>query len=496
MMLVFISDLHLSDMTTCGMLDAGAFEVFVDDLKWMVQHACERADKSFTPVVRVDLVMLGDVFDLLRSPRWHDMIDDDDDDLEIRPWTPELDDDPGAAHARLAAKVERIVTAIIAQNMKGIDRLRELVQKQIEVRDRDGRPHFVPVRIWYMAGNHDWMLYVGRPAYDGARKQIIAAFGLSNPADQPFPHTIADAPDALQEAFERHGVIVAQHGDIHDGENYQLDLGDHDDGQTVGRGTRAKSSVGDAFVIEFLNRLPAAILRELAGESDQVREEFERALKEIENVRPYSAVPQWLESVLQQFSSGDDGVNRRYSRAMRRAIRGCLERLLQLDFVKSCGQWDFVDKLQVLSKAMLIPKSIKFASALTTVLDGQNSTYLAHAIEELNKWCSRVDDTNSSYAKFIVFGHSHMPEVVPLDIEHGKTWFYLNTGTWRVVHQRCVATDRSRIRFVGHYVMSSVAVYDGNERRGRPYETWAGTLGLSPHRAPGASGTSRGDVRA
>lgn len=500
-MLVFVSDLHLTDNTTCATINPGAFEVFVEDLEWMTQQACKRGGDGprFEALARVDLVLLGDIFDLLRTKRW---LDDNPD--AVLPWSPELATEPHArahAHTQLAAQVERIVAATVSANggdpmpdpgakPTGIGCLRALAEQGIAVEDEAGELHRVPLSIWYMAGNHDWPLHVGLPAYDRARQRIIDAFGLAHPDPGAFPHTPEDLPAPLREVFERHRVY-AQHGDLHDPDNFQLDApepepdeGDEGDEHPVGFGRRARSSLGDAIVIRVLNGLPAKIIAAL-DEDDALRNDpgFARALDELDNVRPLFAMPQWLASVLQRYETGDAStlkLERRRRHAVRKALTAVLDELVADPYVRRFDRpWhrDTVDALQVgavLNRAV----SLELLSRLSLRHEHRihPTSYHEHAEHLLVEMQSRSGERP---VEFVVYGHTHHPEIVPLDLAFPRSWVYLNAGTWRRVHRRCVA-DQKRIKFLDYHVMSMVAIYAADERQGRPYETWTGTLGIRP----------------
>ncbi|MFW5740376.1 MAG: hypothetical protein ACOC1F_08415 [Myxococcota bacterium] len=75
-MIVFISDLHFEDATAGKHnVSADAFSIFFDELRW---HARRRK------VTELHIVLLGDIFDLLRTSYWFDV------DPDQRPWgTPE-----------------------------------------------------------------------------------------------------------------------------------------------------------------------------------------------------------------------------------------------------------------------------------------------------------------------------------------------------------------------------------------------------------------------
>ena len=70
-MLVIVSDLHLTDGTTGLRIPSGAFRVFRERLEDMAYDASKRDENTYKPIREFDLVLLGDIFDLLRSTQWN-----------------------------------------------------------------------------------------------------------------------------------------------------------------------------------------------------------------------------------------------------------------------------------------------------------------------------------------------------------------------------------------------------------------------------------------
>ena len=66
-MLVIISDLHLTDGTGAATISPGAFDIFAEQLHDLAASASWRVDGSYRPLERIDLVLLGDVLDVIRS---------------------------------------------------------------------------------------------------------------------------------------------------------------------------------------------------------------------------------------------------------------------------------------------------------------------------------------------------------------------------------------------------------------------------------------------
>jgi UDP-2,3-diacylglucosamine pyrophosphatase LpxH len=86
------------------------------------------------------------------------------------------------------------------------------------------------------------------------------------------------------------------------------------------------------------------------------------------------------------------------------------------------------------------------------------------------------------WAKFIVYGHTHQYELVPLQSiqrEEGPVnQIYINSGTWRPVHELAQFHPGQK-HFVGYHVMTYLAFFKNNERKGRTFESWSGALDSS-----------------
>lgn len=129
-MKVFISDIHLTDETT------GAHNISERDIDffWNDIQVDEINKES------IDLIILGDFFDCIRSTKWG----------ETQPW---------GKDAKTEKTAEEIVQDIISKNTKAIGKLRSLF----------------PGRITYVIGNHDRLIW----QVPGAKKEVCKAFGLN-----------------------------------------------------------------------------------------------------------------------------------------------------------------------------------------------------------------------------------------------------------------------------------------------------------------------------
>ena len=275
-MLIILSDLHLNDGTTGETLSPEAFALFADRLKELAITASWRSDGAYRPIERIDLVLLGDVLDLLHSSRWHTA-------PAVRPW-----DDPMSPG--LIDQITRITGDILSQNQESLSALRALASEgEITIppmlraarpaADADDQP--VLVRTHYMVGNHDWFYHLPGEAYDALRQRLVEQMGLANRWDRPFPHDITESDELLQ-TMRRHKV-TARHGDAFDPLSFE--------------GDRDLSGLTDAVVLDLVVRFVIEVEQNLGHE---LPDAMILALREIDNFRPLFLVPAWIERVLER----------------------------------------------------------------------------------------------------------------------------------------------------------------------------------------------------
>lgn len=451
-MLVVVSDLHLTDGTTGETLSPGVFSIFAQRMRDMAAAAGWRADGSYWPVESVDIVLLGDVFDVIRSKRWTAMPD-------VRPWyNPH---EPG-----FVGQIDEITDAILQRNEPALEALRNLAAEgglTVPPMLRDGRPAMdaqgepVPVRIHYMVGNHDWFYHLPGPSYDAIRKKLVDGMGLANRADRPFPHDISES-DLLLETMRRH-KMVARHGDLYDPFNFE--------------GDRDTSSLGDVIVIELVNRFAAEVESRL---KDDLPVGTLLGLREIDNVRPLLLTPVWIDGLLERTCGFP---------AMRKQVKTIWDRLadefLENRFVRERDTWNPFDLIDGLERALRFSRqlSIGWASSIVSWLHeirgAAGESYYQHALTE--------QDFRNRRARHVVYGHTHAAESVPLDASFAEgmalNQIYFNSGTWRRVHRQTRLAPGEH-EFIAHDEMSYLAFFHGDQRSGRPYETWSATLGYCP----------------
>ncbi len=455
-MLAIISDLHLTDGTSGPTLGTGAFEIFAEELRSLAYKASYRSDDHYQPVERIDLVLLGDVLDPIRSAQWllHP---------EVRPWH-----DPQSPE--LVALVSRITGDILRYNEPSLAILRNLVHGAaitVPPADAHGRPvtgvpgEPVEVAIHYMVGNHDWFYHLPGTAYHEIRKSIAKAMGLVTRSEAPFPHDPAES-GALLEIMRRHRVF-ARHGDIYDPINFE--------------GNRNASSLGDAIVIELLSRFIGQVEQELG---DEIPVSTLLGLRDLDSVRPLLLAPVWLDGLLERTCPEPQ-----IRTQIKRIWDQLTDAFLALPMVRSRDTWSPVDLVDGLERALKFSKRLSLGAAgrilewLSTWRGSRHDSYYPHALAE--------PDFRNRRAKYIVYGHTHTAEQIALDASYAEGYvlqqLYFNSGTWRRTLRQAVFAPQEH-EFIPTEVMTYLAFYEGDERKGRPFETWSGTLGVSPPEAP------------
>ncbi len=490
-MLVIISDLHFTDGSSGQTIGASAFKIFKDRINEIAYRASKQNGNSYQPIERIDILLLGDILDLIRSDVWLK------NPKGIRPWS-DLEDDATIGvieeitrktlefnkEALHVFKALQETESQLRANFRTYEKKKQKIQLPIPV--INNRPamraaasampaslheaqqndhvdmHWqdVEVKIHYMVGNHDWFFHLKGERYNQIRQSIIDAMGLSNKANEPFPHEPDESAELLK-ILQDHKVL-ARHGDIYDNFNFE--------------GNRDKASLGDAVVIELVNRFPELVFQQYG---DKLPPEFVEGLKELDNVRPIFHIPIWISGLLER-TVKDKVVRKEVQKLWNRMVND----FMKLDFIKERDTWvpfDRIDQLQIALKISQLP--FDFLNSLVLKLqkylpdDPSSASFSKHAAAEKELECE------SSLYNYVVYGHTHHHELTPLrvcDMADGKgkvNKLYLNSGTFRAVHD-LVALDERERQFFSHKVMTYLIFYKDDERKGRGFEVWSGALGM------------------
>ena len=448
-MLVIISDLHLTDGTSGETIRSGAFRAFRESIRELAYDGSWRTDDKYVPVERIDIVLLGDILDVIRSTQWCGAPP------EVRPWGDQND-------PHFPRMVQDITSAVIKNNSESLAVLRSLHNPEIislppqapggGVATKTSERVPVPVRIHYMVGNHDWFFHLEGPAFDAIRQQIVTAIGLENAATGPFPHDPSESA-LITQIYKEHRVF-ARHGDIFDPSNFEH--------------SRDASSLGDAIVIELLDKFGVAVRTQLGSRLPAL---CDVGLKEIDNVRPLALIPVWVDGLLSNTCPAE------LADEIKNIWNKLVHQFLDLDFVRSRPLGSSLGiKLGFEISADVPMAGLSDAAAWFSSKfgGGRGDSFYPFALHE--------KAFTDGWADFIVYGHTHHYEVVPLQTSPSEGTLnekiYINSGTWRPVHELAKFHPAQK-QFVGYHVMTYLAFFKDDERKGRAFESWTGALGSS-----------------
>lgn len=376
-MITLVSDLHLSDDPARSTINVPRL---LEHLTLVINGARRKG------VRRLTLVLLGDIFEILRSEVWVNR--------EIRPW-----EDCTPAHVSAVADIIKRIAAANDTFFAGLAGL---------LREHDGF-----LRLAYIPGNHDRPLATAMGAE--GRVLLLDKLPALNAEDGKTPARPSDAlPDRLVD--EEH-ELIAQHGHEFDRAN---------------RYEEGAVAVGDAVVIEFVQRLPMRVRQGLQlDEADRESLDF---LDEMDNVRPHSlkALTDWIDANL----AGKDKIRPRVLAEIEKSLGETLAELLSLKERVTFASFEGVERrVSIMLRALKGLQARAGSRALARLLpeDSAAPPYPDFALDTL-----QVSRSLGGNFRYFVCGHTHDPMVVPLDLgprRDDRVRYYLNTGTWRRVHR-------------------------------------------------------------
>jgi UDP-2,3-diacylglucosamine pyrophosphatase LpxH len=452
-MLVIISDIHLGDGTTASSISPTAFDLFSSRLNETAYYASFRQDGTYRPIETLDLLLMGDILDPLHSTLWLDTAPGT---LNYtRPWT-------DIHSPTFAGILSETTNAIIDVNRESLEILRRCANGQV-VRispanargepDHESRERIpINIRIHYMVGNHDWYYHLPGDAFDEIRKTVIESLGLCNDPG-PFPYELKERP-GLDELLQSYRVF-ARHGDCYDKFNFSREMG------------RNHATLGDVFTMDVCNRYPVEVQRRYG---DQLPTGVIDSLRRITNVRPALATPLWISGQIRRYAE-----SAALERELKKVWDDLCDQFLQLDFVRELDKAFKLDIVDVLELVLKISKRTSFKTLDDLVVWVRNKLHESERSLAENALQEPAFLDNS--ARFVVYGHTHHHEIVPLDSDgeppNEQNQFYINSGTWRSYYDLAVKDPKEQ-KFVRYQTFTYLTFYKDGERSGRMFEAWSG----------------------
>jgi UDP-2,3-diacylglucosamine pyrophosphatase LpxH len=457
-MLVFISDLHISDRTAgVQFLPRRAYELAFREI---AQQAQDADSQEF------EIVYLGDIIDLIRTTYWYLDVPENQ-----KPWWNPVGEEARAAHH---AAVTRHCLTLLDNTQTANADVFELLSGPLWDEDVVRKPTRT-----YIPGNHD------RPCNQFAelRQRVNSLLALNWDPAHPFAN---EYYNPRYRTFARHG--------------HEFDVYNSEFLEPLSRQYRPipfehylQVPIGDAIAAEIGAALHIQIERSLqkTALSAKDRELIASQFKAIDDVRPLTAIIPWLFNRLRKLEVHQPEVLDEIGKGIRELVRRFRVMKFTQDWFRRHDGFlplDAADRLQAVLAALGSIDVRHLATALEIaegVISRFPSENLADEAEsEFKRQDTRAD--GGSPIQYVLYGHTHTPAQLPIDTlfsegdQLGRPRVYLNTGTWRPRYRQA----RSRNGFLSWKNLTFTLIYHPHidpkspaAELGYPtFETWTGSL--------------------
>jgi UDP-2,3-diacylglucosamine pyrophosphatase LpxH len=415
-MLVVFSDTHISDNSTARNVHASAFDL-------LCQEIVSAADAK--GAIEVHVVLLGDIFDLVRTDWWHQETV-----MAQRPWGGDLD--PATAMNQDSARNEAQFAAVLAKILE-TEAAKRLIKVLNELSGKTNRD----THVTYVIGNHD-RVFNNFPSLQQTVTQALTGVKQVSFAN------VFRSPE--------YGVL-ARHGhewdeNCHGWSFYnQVLRGRKPAVDRFSPEAYKVMAIGEVVTAELMSGL-VHYAKAAQPSSTPAYTDFIGGFKDINNIRPLLDVFPWLEWFARdQLGSYKDAL----FQAMKQSLDGVLESSVAKrwdDLVTDLiFKGDLTDRLSLLRKRILGKSFDQFRNRVGTFtkLQGrhdpghpQKDDYQAGAEQEQEWKTWRA--TPPGPIQFVLYGHTHRAKHVAFEASREqRVRMYLNTGTLLPLIQR--ATD-------------------------------------------------------
>jgi UDP-2,3-diacylglucosamine pyrophosphatase LpxH len=485
-MIVFISDLHLTDGTfdyrDTGNpqtkviphdISAEAFQLFWEDIRRIAYANPEARVKEIT------VVLLGDIFEMRSTTQWvasdYDKTSGNRKGLGDRTWKED--------RAKPTQTCIDVLDAILKNNKESLDYLttKNLVRLDKESALNKFHSEGVTFKFKYVIGNHDSLIIFHQD--DVLRNMIKNQLGW-----EIVPEASPGSPLGTRFVFDDLGV-VAEHGhrgdfvDYYNNNYYDPPLG---------------ALLPDTFgrLMYHIQRIPAS--------KEQIKKELVIIGMNIDNVRPSTDGLDWLLASIPK------------DPAARKELRAVLTIGLEELIADGDPLFSFIYP-RIKDRLKNIPWYIKAGLAIAAIFKSKEKIIKDMLLKTLGKIVDRLkkdeatdpldkvldelkDKVNGMMpkgeaekkpyyydnarheadrpeSKFIVYGHTHQFEIVPLRTIGAKKAFYFNSGTWKKTIQKNLYCPDC-LDFQQWARMTYLNIYDvaNKENKDHVFDLWHGNL--------------------
>jgi len=223
-------------------------------------------------------------------------------------------------------------------------------------------------------------------------------------------------------------------------------------------------TICDFFTMDVCNRFPIEVEKRF---KDRLPVELVDSLRKMTNIRPSLAIPLWISGQIRS-----NATSTRFENEIKEVWDDIADEFLQLPYVREADRafkFDIVDAMKVMIK---ISGHASFSTIDEVVswvhakMWGGEHSFASHVLRE-------PSFLNGS-AQFIVYGHTHHPEIIPLDtLQNRQSQLYFNSGTWHSYYDLAVRNLKEQ-KFIPYQAITYLTFYKENEHDGRSFESWSG----------------------
>ena len=479
-MIIFISDLHLTDGTYDYMKDDPNNHVPHDisheafKLFWDQVYRIYKANKGESKINEIKLVLLGDIVEIRSTTKW--VASDYEKDgktrkLNYRPWK---EDKSGPSKI-----CKEILEGILKYNEKIF---RYLSPKKFDEVEKDNGLRLLveelgkdKIKIEYVSGNHDRLINF----YDEdslVKKYIEKELGW----------TIPEVDKDRGFKFEDKDIgILADHGHKDDFIDYYKDY--------------KKAPIG-ALLSDLLGRLMYHV-------QEKENKELIRFCMNIDNVRPSSDRLIWVATNINKLSEDNLEVFREVLLTYISELNQDSDVIFDFLYERLKGKIKFFHKV-ILGIVGIFTDKKKFLKRwitkilakierrlketerkdLKTIFDGIQR--LISKLMPKKKKKKEDQDQDFHYYKrdekereegynYVVYGHSHRFKLIPLTTQKERKVFYFNTGTWkRTVQKNLLPLKTKEPDFQKWSRMTYVNFFSRKRKENKDhiFDVWHGNL--------------------
>lgn len=358
-MLVLTSDIHLTDKSLAPSVPKDALNEFTN-------HIEQLAKKSSNGI---KLILLGDIFDVLRSSKWLAKI--------IQNKLHRIPENERVAPWHAVEGLEDIIGDILTDIY---DQYHEFFKNILSIK--------TITEVLWVPGNHDRLVKITQNG-----RKFIEALGIR----------VAD-----YEVLDEEYGVFARHGHFHDEYNIRTSAGSYQSKHEL-------SPFGDAIVIDIANGFQVEVARK--RRINNFNNSEIAFLGEMEYLTSYLGVPLWVHERTEQLNDEvlRDEILKTWCEITDEFFKSQMYRILS-PLPKYIKFFKFIKE----ARESNVP-----IQRLASNFEKEIKPYIVP--DKYKKSASKEQALNNPKVRYIIYGHTH--ECGRYNLGGGK--YYINTGCWK-----------------------------------------------------------------